>query len=48
VIKPDIYDPTLNRAYAEMERHYGFVADGNDNPKLTTCDNLILTTPEHG
>jgi len=26
VIKPDIYDPTLNRAYAEMERHYGFVA----------------------
>lgn len=27
VIKPDIYDPTLNRAYAELERHYGFVAD---------------------
>ena len=27
VIKPDIYDPTLNRAYADMERHYGFVAD---------------------
>jgi len=27
VIKPDIYDPTLNRAYAECERHYGFVAD---------------------
>jgi transposase len=27
VIKPDIYDPTMNRAYADMERHYGFVAD---------------------
>ena len=27
VMKPDIYDPTLNRAYADMERFYGFVAD---------------------
>jgi transposase len=27
VIKPDIYDPAINRAYADMERHYGFVAD---------------------
>jgi transposase len=27
VIKADIYDPTLNRAYADLERHYGFVAD---------------------
>ena len=27
VLKPDIYDPVLNRAYAELERHYGFVAD---------------------
>ncbi len=27
VLKPDVYDPTLNRAYAELERHYGFVAD---------------------
>jgi len=27
VIKPDIYDPILNRAYGELERHYGFVAD---------------------
>jgi len=27
VVKPDIYDPTLNRAYADLERHYGFVAD---------------------
>jgi hypothetical protein len=27
VVRPDIYDPTLNRAYGELERHYGFVAD---------------------
>jgi transposase len=27
VIKPDIYDPVINRAYGELERHYGFVAD---------------------
>ena len=27
VIKPDIYDPTLSFAYADLERHYGFVAD---------------------
>lgn len=27
VIKPDIYDPIINRAYADMEHHYGFVAD---------------------
>jgi transposase len=27
VVRADIYDPILNRAYAELERHYGFVAD---------------------
>ena len=27
VLKPDLYDPTLNRAYQELERHIGFVAD---------------------
>ena len=27
VVKPDLYDPTLNRAYGELERHYDFVAD---------------------
>ncbi len=27
VVKTDLYDPTINRAYAELERHYGFVAD---------------------
>ena len=27
VLKADVYDPTLNPAYAELERHCGFVAD---------------------
>lgn len=27
VVKADLYDPTINRAYAELERHYGFIAD---------------------
>lgn len=27
VLKPDRYDPTLNPSYAELERHFGFVAD---------------------
>jgi hypothetical protein len=27
VLKADLCDPTLNRAYAEMEQHYGFIVD---------------------
>lgn len=27
VVKADIYDPLVNYAYADLERHYGFVAD---------------------
>jgi len=27
VTKADLYDPMLNRAYGELERYYGFVAD---------------------
>ena len=27
VVKPDLYDPRIHRAYADLERHYGFVAD---------------------
>ena len=27
VVRPDLYDPTLHRAYAECERHYGFTVD---------------------
>ena len=27
VIKPDIYDPVINRSYGELERHYGFIID---------------------
>jgi len=36
VIRPDLYDPTINRAYAEMERYYGF-----------TVDPARVATPEH-
>ena len=36
ILKSDIYDPTVNRAYADMERHYGFVADP-----------AKVATPEH-
>src|SRR5690606_36271058 len=27
VIKPDIYDPTLNETYSELSRFYGFAID---------------------
>jgi len=27
VIKPDIYDPIINRSYGELEKHYGFIID---------------------
>lgn len=27
IAKPDLYDPRVHRAYADLERHYGFVAD---------------------
>jgi transposase len=36
VVKPDLYDPTINRAYGELERHYGFIADP-----------AKVATPEH-
>jgi len=36
VVRPDLYDPTVNRAYAELERHYGFVVDP-----------VRVATPEH-
>lgn len=40
VIKPDLYDPTLNRSYLEMAEHYGCfidtarVASPKDKPKV--------------
>ena len=27
VVKPDLYDPRIHRAYADLERHYDFAAD---------------------
>lgn len=36
VVKPDLYDPTINRAYGELERFFCFVADP-----------ARVATPEH-
>lgn len=36
VVRPDLYDPTINRAYAELERHYSFAVDP-----------AKVATPEH-
>ena len=36
VITPDFYDPILNRAYGELEKHYGFV-----------CDPTKIRMPQH-
>ncbi|MBU1413726.1 IS21 family transposase [Myxococcota bacterium] len=36
VVRPDLYDPRINRAYGELEHHYGFVADP-----------AKVATPEH-
>lgn len=35
VVKPDLYDPRIHRAYADLERHYHFAADptGSKRPK---------------
>jgi transposase len=35
VVKPDLYDPRIHHAYADLERHYGFAADpaGARRPK---------------
>ena len=27
IITPNIYDPTINKSYSELEQHYGFIAD---------------------
>ena len=27
MLRPDLYDPKLNRAYAEMAEHYGVLID---------------------
>ena len=33
VIKPDIYDPLLNRSYAELAAHYGCLIDPGSGPE---------------
>jgi transposase len=46
VIKPDIYDPKLNRAYSELGAHYGSLLDParvghpKDKPCATDCTSV--------
>jgi len=47
VIKPDIFEPELNRVYAEMLRHYGVVADAarvRDPNRKGTVESAIQHT----
>ncbi|HEV8065012.1 MAG TPA: DDE-type integrase/transposase/recombinase [Acidimicrobiales bacterium] len=50
VIKPDIYDPKLNRAYAELAAHYGClldparVAHPKDKPRIEAVQKYIRTS----
>ena len=43
VVKPDLYDPKLNRSYAELAAHYGFLVDParqgqpKDKGKVSYC-----------
>src|SRR6266567_4159028 len=43
VCKPDLYDPKINRAYAELARHYGVLIDParayhpRDKPRVAYC-----------
>ena len=47
VIKPDIYDPKLNRAYAELAEHYGVLLDParagkpKDKPRIESVQRYI-------
>lgn len=47
VIKPDIFEPELNRVYAEMLKHYGVVADAarvHDPNRKGTVESAIQHT----
>jgi transposase len=47
VVRTDLYDPTLNRAYAELERHYGFTVDParvrspKDKAYVSYCTSIV-------
>jgi transposase len=47
VLKPDLYDPKMNRAYAEMAEHYGVLADParafhpKDKPRVEALQSYI-------
>jgi transposase len=50
VIKPDIYDPKINRAYAELAAHYGVLVDParvahpKDKPRIESVQKYIRTS----
>jgi transposase len=50
VIKPDVYDPKLNRAYAELAAHYGVlldparVAHPKDKPRVEAVQRYIRSS----
>jgi transposase len=50
VIKPDIYDPKINRAYAELAAHYGVLVDParvarpKDKPRIEAVQKYIRSS----
>jgi transposase len=50
VIKPDIYDPKINRAYAELATHYGVLVDParvghpKDKPRIEAVQKYIRSS----
>ena len=52
VLRPDLYDPQLNRAYAEMAEHYGVLIDPcragkpKDKAYATDCTSCVRSTDE--
>jgi transposase len=50
VIKPDLYDPKLNRAYAELANHYGVLLDParafhpKDKPRIESLQKYIRSS----
>ena len=45
VVKADIYDPQINKAYDECQRHYGFVADPCRSRKATDKAKVERSVP---
>jgi transposase len=52
VLRPDIYDPLVNRSYAELAEHYGVLLDPcrvrkpKDKAYATDCTSCVRSTEE--